>query len=192
MKLIAGLGNPGNRYHNTRHNAGFMVVDTIAEEKQIIFKAGKGDYAYAEAAIDHDRILLVKPLTYMNNSGMVISELVRFYKIEVEQILIICDDVSIPLGRLRFRSNGGDGGHNGLKSVIFHLNDDRFARLRIGVHHPDNVKYDLADFVLAKFFPEELPVLKKVIESASKAVTDYLNQGTDKAMNKYNGLIIQP
>ncbi len=191
MMLIAGLGNPGSRYRDTRHNLGFMVLDFMAEEKRFGFKPGKGDYEYAETSSDTERILWVKPMTFMNNSGVALAELARFYKIDADRILVVCDDVSLPLGKMRIRKDGGDGGHNGLKSVILHLNDDRFTRLRVGINHPDSRNYDLADFVLAKFFPEELPVLNKVIAAAADAVSDLITTGVEKAMNKYNGLVIQ-
>jgi PTH1 family peptidyl-tRNA hydrolase len=191
MKLIVGLGNPGSRYAMTRHNAGFMVIDNLAEQWKADFREGKGDYHSAEVRMAGERIVLLKPAAYMNQSGLAVREVVQFHKISLREILVVCDDAAIPLGRIRIRPGGSDGGQNGLKSIIYHLNDNAFSRLRVGVANLMMAKMDLADFVLSKFSPEEKPVLKKIIEVSAEAVQEWVRHGTDKAMNKFNRAVIE-
>ncbi|NUM80863.1 aminoacyl-tRNA hydrolase [bacterium] len=191
MKLIAGLGNPGNRYSHTRHNAGFMVIDALAENWKCSLRAGKGDYEYAEHTAGDERILLLKPTTYMNNSGLAIREIVKFYKIPLRDSLIICDDAALPLGKIRLRPSGSDGGQNGLKSVIYHLNSDQFPRLRIGIGTANLPEMSLADFVLSRFSKEEEPVLSKVVKTAAQAAMEFTQNGIVQAMNTYNALVIE-
>lgn len=186
MKLIAGLGNPGNRYSHTRHNAGFMVIEALAESLKCPMRAGKGDYEYAEHAVGDERVILVKPMTYMNNSGLAIRELVKFYKIPLRDSLIICDDAALPLGKIRLRPSGSDGGQNGLKSVIYHLNSDQFPRLRIGIGNVRMAHMDLADFVLSRFDQDEEPILKKIVETCTDAARYFIEHGVVKTMNVFN------
>ncbi|MBX7151795.1 aminoacyl-tRNA hydrolase [bacterium] len=191
MKLIAGLGNPGNRYSQTRHNAGFLVIDALAESWNCSLRAGKGDFEYADVTAGDDRIILLKPTTYMNNSGLAVREIVKFYKIPLRDSLIICDDAALPLGKIRLRPTGSDGGQNGLKSVIYHLNSDQFPRLRIGISNSLMTQMDLADFVLSRFSKEEEPLLSKVIKTSSQAAMEFIKNGIVQAMNGFNALVIE-
>lgn len=189
MKLIAGLGNPGRRYAGTRHNIGFMVVDSIAEEKQLRFRVGKGDFEITEYTVNNERVLLIKPTTYMNLSGTAVWQAMQYYHIAQEDLLIVCDDAALPLGKIRARKEGSDGGQKGLRSVIFQLNDDRFSRLRIGIGRHEQM--ELADYVLSRFTDEEKPLVQKVIGIAREAVNDFITKDITYVMNTYNGLVIQ-
>ncbi len=190
MDLLVGLGNPGRSYANTRHNAGFLVMDHMAERLRLSFRAGKGEYEVAEGKYDDRRVWLMKPTTFMNHSGVAVREFAQFYKIPVRHILVACDDVALPLGRMRIRPSGSDGGQNGLKSVLYQLNTDQFPRLRVGVGNEDMGRFDLADFVLSAFADEEWPVVRKVVETAADALLCYLEEGMDKAMNRYNRVML--
>lgn len=187
MYLIAGLGNPGTKYEMTRHNIGFHTIDYIADELGVKVKKLKYKALYGECEINGERVLLVKPQTYMNLSGESIVDFVNFFKIPVENVIIISDDISLDTGRIRVRPKGSAGGHNGLKSIIYTLNSDEFARIRIGVGAPKNENYELADFVLGRFSKEEIPVLEEAIKKASKAAEEIIKNGPQSAMNKYNG-----
>lgn len=187
MYLIAGLGNPGSQYEMTRHNIGFHTIDYIADELGVKIKKLKYKALYGECDINGEKVFLVKPQTYMNLSGDSIVEFVRFFKIPVENIIIISDDISLETGRLRIRGKGSAGGHNGLKSIIYQLQSDNFARVRIGVGAPQHEDYDLADYVLGRFTKDEIPVLEESIVKAYKAVREIIMRGTESAMNKYNG-----
>lgn len=187
MYLIAGLGNPGSQYEMTRHNIGFHTIDYIAGQMGVKIKKLKYKALYGEGEINGERVFLVKPQTYMNNSGESLIEFVNFFKIPVENVIVISDDISIDAGRIRIRGKGSAGGHNGLKSIIYHLNSDQFPRVRIGVGAPKHEDYDLADFVLGRFTKEEIPVLEEAIIKADKAVKEIITGGFVSAMNKYNG-----
>ncbi len=191
MKLIVGLGNPGPRYAMTRHNAGFMVIDNLAARWNADLREGKGEYHSADIRLDDERILLLKPTSFMNNSGVGVREAKQFHRISLREILIVCDDAALPLGKIRMRRSGSDGGQNGLKSVIYHLNDNEFPRLRIGVGSEMMTQMDLADFVLSRFSEAEKTVLKKVIDVTAEAVQEWIRHGTDKAMNKFNRILIE-
>ena len=183
MKLIAGLGNPGAKYRGTRHNVGFEVLDRLATRASIDFES-----APAEALMARWRsngTLLVKPLTYMNHSGQAIGELMRYFKIEVGDVLVVVDEVQLPLGKLRARARGSAGGHNGLKSVIAHLGED-VARLRLGVGRGDQ-RRDLADHVLARFDADETAEAGRMIERAVDASETFITSGIAAVMNQYNG-----
>lgn len=187
MYLIAGLGNPGRQYEMTRHNIGFHTIDYIADRLGVKVKKLKYKAIYGDAEINGEKVLLVKPQTYMNNSGESIIDFVNFFKIPVENVIIISDDISLDTGRIRVRGKGSAGGHNGLKSIIYHLNSDQFPRVRIGVGAPQHKDYDLADFVLGRFTKEEIPVLEDAIIKADKACGEIIARGFASAMNKYNG-----
>jgi PTH1 family peptidyl-tRNA hydrolase len=191
MKLIVGLGNPGSRYATTRHNAGFMVIDNLAERWKADLREGKGDYHIADVRAGEERLLLLKPTTFMNNSGLAVREIAQFHKISPRHILVVCDDAALPYGKIRIRRGGSDGGQNGLKSVIYHLNDNEFPRLRVGIANDMMAKMDLADFVLSRFTEDEKAVLKKIIDVSAEAVQEWVLHGTDKAMNKYNRVLIE-
>ena len=187
MKLVAGLGNPGFRYRATRHNVGFEVLDRLATR----FAPGEPFVSAPAEALqlrwrrpDGD-VMLVKPLTFMNLSGQAVGELVRYYKIAIADLLIVCDDVNLPLGRLRARANGSEGGHNGLRSIAQHLGTIDYARLRVGVGRGDD-RRDLADHVLARFDSDELPGIEGAIARAAEAVEVWCTDGLAKVMNVYN------
>lgn len=185
MKVVVGLGNPGPRYRNSRHNLGFAVLDHVAERLGVRFDREKHQGLYAEALCAGDRVRLVKPMTYMNCSGDCVAPFVRNAIPSLASILVVADDVNLPLGRLRLRAEGGAGGHNGLKSLIERLGGQDFPRLRMGVG--DNRSGpDLADHVLGKFQPEEWPIVTRMVAEAAEAVLCWVESGIDPAMNVYN------
>lgn len=184
--IIAGLGNPGNKYDSTRHNTGFLFMDLMSEKldvkiNKIQFKALTG-----MADVGGKKCLLMKPQTFMNNSGEAIREAASFYKIPPEKIIVAFDDISLPCGKLRIRRNGSAGGHNGIKSIIYHLNSDNFPRIKIGVGQKPHPDYDLADWVLSPFKKEDMPLMKEAAEKAVSAAELIVNGKTDEAMNKFN------
>ncbi len=184
--LIVGLGNPGGKYEITRHNAGFLWADLFAESLNTEIKRLKYHALTAEVNIDGHRCLLMKPQTFMNNSGEAVSEAAKFYKIPLEKIIVVFDDISLPIGKLRVRRKGSAGGHNGIKSIVAHLGSENFPRVKIGVGAKPHPDYDLADWVLTSFKKEDFPALKEAMESACKAVELIVKGETDKAMNQYN------
>lgn len=188
MYLIAGLGNPGTKYDMTRHNIGFHTIDCIADKLGVKVKKLKYKALYGEGEINGEKVLLVKPQTYMNLSGESIVDFVRFYKIPVENVIIISDDISLAAGKIRIRAKGSAGGHNGLKSIIYMLQSDAFCRVRIGVGAPQNENYDLADFVLGRFTKDEIPLLEKAMLNATDAVYEIIRNSPQSAMNKFNGM----
>lgn len=184
--LIVGLGNPGEKYEITRHNAGFLCADLFAESMNTEIKRLKYHALTAEVNIDGHRCLLMKPQTFMNNSGEAVAEAAKFYKIPLEKIIVVFDDISLPIGKLRVRRKGSAGGHNGIKSLIAHLGSENFPRVKIGVGAKPHPDYDLADWVLASFKKEDFPALKEAMVNACEAVKLIVNGNTDKAMNLYN------
>ena len=187
MYLVAGLGNPGTQYDMTRHNIGFHVIDYIADEYGVSVKKLKLKGLCGEINIGGEKVLLLKPQTYMNLSGESIRDFASFFKIPVENIIVINDDIYLDSGKVRIRKSGSAGGHNGLKSIIYQLNSDAFPRIRLGVNSPLRGHQDLADFVLSRFSKEEIPVLEEAIIRAKKAVEEIVKNNIDSAMNKYNG-----
>lgn len=184
--LIAGLGNPGPKYELTRHNAGFLCIDLLAQQIGAKIDRIKFKSIVADVAIEGRRCLLMKPQTFMNNSGEAIRDAAQFYKIPPEHVIILFDDISLPPGRLRIRRKGSDGGHNGLKSILYLLNSDQFPRVKLGVGarpHPD---YDLANWVLSSFQKDELALMKEAMEKACAAVRLIVQGDADRAMNLYN------
>lgn len=186
MYLVVGLGNPGRQYEMTRHNIGFETIDYMADQYGVKLNKLKFKSVYTECSICGEKVFIAKPQTYMNLSGESVREFVAFYKIPVENIIVINDDISIDTGRLRIRSKGSHGGHNGLKSIIYQLNNDGFIRIRIGVGAPKHEGYDLADYVLGRFSKDEIPVLEESIIKAKKSVEEIIKNGVGSAMNKYN------
>ena len=188
MFLIAGLGNYPKEYDLTRHNIGFMCVDNIAEKYGADFKTeNKFKADISSCIINNEKVILVKPLTFMNLSGEAIQKVVSFYKIEPEKIFVIFDDLSIELGKFRFRANGTDGGHNGIKSIINLIGTKDFPRLKVGIGpQPQYMKAE--DFVLQKFSNEQMDLLNKVVLKSVEATEDFLRCGISEAQNKYNGL----
>ncbi len=186
MYIIAGLGNPGRKYVGTRHNMGFEALDAVAAKYDIDIKKAKFNALYGEGTIEGEKVDLVKPQTFMNLSGESIREFKSWYKTDNHQIIIIYDDVSLPVGKMRIRPKGSAGGHNGMKSIIFQLGSDDFPRIKIGVGSPDNPDFDLADYVLGKFTKAEVKeLIQKAIDTAD-AVGEIIKNGIEKAMTKYN------
>jgi PTH1 family peptidyl-tRNA hydrolase len=184
-KLVVGLGNPGSKYEGTRHNIGFEVVDRLAVGGSGARFSRKFDGLVAEAEIDFRRVLLVKPETFMNLSGRCVAQVLRFYKIEATDLLVICDDLSLPLGKLRLRPGGSDGGQKGLRDITAHLGTEAYARLRIGIGERGPI--DASDFVLSRFKPAERPVMEDALIDATQAVAVWVAQGIEGAMNRFNG-----
>jgi PTH1 family peptidyl-tRNA hydrolase len=185
MKAIVGLGNPGEKYAGTRHNVGFAVVDEIARRAAVRFETAPADALIARWRRPDEGVLLVKPLTFMNNSGQAIGELTRYFKIDVGDLLVIVDEVQLPVGRIRARARGSAGGHNGLKSAIAHLGD-QFARLRLGVGRGEQ-RRNLADHVLARFDTDEAAEVERMIARAADAADTFITSGIEAVMNGYNG-----
>lgn len=184
--LIVGLGNPGSKYEKTRHNVGFLVVDELAERKAIPIQKLRFRALTNTAQIGGSKALLMKPTTYMNLSGQSVGEAARFYKIPPERILVISDDVDLPVGRLRVRRRGSAGGHNGLKSLIQHLGSEDFPRIKIGVGGKPHPDYDMADWVLGRFTPGDQKHIEQAVAAAADAVELYLAQGPEASMSRYN------
>ncbi len=181
IRIIAGLGNPGATYTDTRHNVGFMVLDRLARHYNAPWKAEK---KYKGELAAGPGLLLVKPQTFMNLSGECVGALMRFFKFTPEQVLVVYDDISFPCGTMRLRAGGSAGGHNGMKSLIAHLGSDRFPRLRVGIGVPG--QKDMVGHVLGKFSPEEKPLLEDALARAEQAVLTLLAEGFEAAANKYN------
>lgn len=184
MYLIVGLGNPGEEYRGTRHNVGFDAIDIISKKYNIELNRVKFKGVYGEGFIDGKKVMLLKPTTYMNLSGESIGEVANFYKIPHEDIVVIYDDISLDIGKLRVRAKGSAGGHNGIKSLINCLGGDIFPRVKVGVGAP---KGNLVSHVLGKFTPEEREVLNKALEASSEAAITIVMKDINEAMNKFNG-----
>ena len=187
MYIIVGLGNPGKEYAHTRHNVGFETIDILADRMGIEVEEKKHKGLCGKGILAGQKVIMLKPQTYMNLSGDSVGEMAQFYKIPPENIIVINDDISLDVGRIRLRPKGSAGGHNGLKSIIYRLNSDTFPRVKMGVGAPKHEDYDLADFVLGRFTKEEIPVMEDAIVKAEKAVAEIIKNGVQSAMNKYNG-----
>ena len=187
MHIIAGLGNPGREYMNTRHNIGFDVIDVLAIKLGIKIHKNKKRALLGEGLVNGEKIVLVKPQTFMNLSGESIGEMKDWYKADNEDIIIIYDDISLPVGKIRIRKKGSAGGHNGIKNIIYQLGTDVFPRIKIGVGSPENSDYDVKDYVLGKFSKEEIEVLLPTALKAAEACEEIIKNGADSAMNKFNG-----
>ena len=184
MKLVVGLGNKGREYENTRHNMGFMLVDRYLQYKNITDKfKEKFNAMYIETTINNEKVIFIKPMTYMNNSGIAVRAFVDFYKLNSEDILVISDDLDLDLGKFRLRRNGSSGGHNGLKSIISHLGTDNFKRLRIGI---SNDKDDVINYVLSKFSKKELNEIDTMFDTLVTVLDDYFVMDFTSLMSKYN------
>ncbi|KNF07804.1 peptidyl-tRNA hydrolase Pth [Gottschalkia purinilytica] len=186
MYAVVGLGNPGSRYDGTRHNVGFDVIELLGKKYNTKISKIKFKSVYAEVNIGNEKVLLVKPQTFMNNSGQSVLDIYNFFKIPIENIIAVVDDIDISFASLRLRAKGSAGSHNGMKSIIYHIQNDNFPRVKIGVGKPENGQ-DLADFVLGRFSKEERVYIDEAIERAASAVELIITDGINKAMNKYNG-----
>lgn len=184
--LIVGLGNPGEKYAFTRHNAGFLCLDLLAEKQGADVRKIKFKGVMGETTLGGKRCLLLKPQTFMNNSGESVRDAAAFYKIPPERILVIFDDVSLPCGRLRIRRKGSDGGHNGVKSIIYHLHSDAFPRIKVGVGEKPDPEWDLADWVLSAFTKQELTALREAADHACDAAEHIVRGDIDEAMRLFN------
>ena len=185
--LIVGLGNPGKKYEFTRHNAGFLCLDFFAQEKSVKIDRLRFKSLLGEVRLSGKRCLLMKPQTFMNLSGEAVREAAQFYKIEPEHILVLFDDISLEPGRIRIRRKGTDGGHNGIKNIIYHLGADTFPRVKIGVGAKPHPDYDLADWVTSPFSKEELKTLHTVAARVSEAIVLIVEDNIDEAMSRCNG-----
>ena len=184
--LVVGLGNPGLQYEKTRHNVGFMSADLLMKKAGGEFTKHKMDAHFGECEIGKKRILVMKPQTFMNNSGTAVSAVSKFYKIPIDQIIIISDDISLDVGKIRIRRKGSHGGHNGLKDIFQLLGTDDIMRVKIGVGAKPHPDYDLADWVLGKFPKEDEENLNTALENSVKAIEEIIKRGIDSAMNKYS------
>jgi PTH1 family peptidyl-tRNA hydrolase len=186
MYIIAGLGNPGKEYAGTRHNAGFSVIDELADKYNISIDTAKHKGMIGKGSIAGEKVLLVKPMTYMNLSGECIREVIDYYKADIDDLIVIFDDISLEPGKLRLRAKGSAGGHNGIKSIIAQLGSDQFKRIKFGVG--DKPKgWDLADWVLGRFPSDEFDALREGNEKACQAVECIIAEGMQSGMNKFNG-----
>ena len=184
--LIVGLGNPGKEYAATRHNIGFITLDRLAQQEHFDIKKIKFKSLVCDTVFAGKRCMMMKPSTFMNNSGEAVGECARFYKIPPEHILVIYDDINFDPGVMRIRKKGSDGGHNGMKSIIYHLNSNAFPRIRMGVGAKPHPEYDLADWVLSGFSESEKKALEPAIDNACDAIRQIVAGEIDAAMNRYN------
>ena len=184
--LIVGLGNPGQKYEHTRHNMGFLTVDLLAEQAGGKLHKVKFKSAYNIIPFAGSKCLVMKPQTYMNLSGESVGEAARFYKVPADHVLVISDDVSLPVGKLRIRKSGSAGGHNGLKNIIQHLGTDAFPRIKVGVGMPDHPDHEMIDWVIGKPQGEEAKTLRAALDRAADAALSVIDEGPDRAMNRFN------
>ena len=184
--LIVGLGNPGEKYAATRHNAGYIALDRLAQKENFEIKKIKFKSLICDTVLSSKRCIIMKPTTFMNNSGEAVGECVSFYKIPPENVLVIYDDINFDAGVMRIRKKGSDGGHNGMKSIIYHLNSDNFPRIRLGVGAKPNPDYDLASWVLSPFSESEKKAFEGAVDNAVDAIKLIIDGQIDTAMNKYN------
>ena len=181
MKVIVGLGNPGSTYSLTKHNFGVWVIDKLVKQSSLKYKAGKGEYVFAQS----NEYMFVKPTTYMNNSGIAIKQFLNYYKLDISSLIIIYDDIDIDLGRIKFRAKGTDGGHNGIKSIIYHLGTDSFDRLKLGIATSMNMRPS-EQYVLKAFPKKYNNLVDEVIENATSGINYYLKNGISETMNNFN------
>ena len=184
--LVVFLGNPGPKYNGTRHNAGFMAADAMAAKRGVRIDRVRFKALTGELSLGGEKLLLMKPQTYMNLSGEAVAQAARFYKIPPERVIVVSDEVALSVGRMRIRSSGSAGGHNGLKSIIACLGSDQFPRIRLGVGSPPHPDYDMADWVLGVFRDQDAEDMAALFAKVSDAVECYITEGPEKAMNKFN------
>ena len=184
--LIVGLGNPDKKYENTRHNCGWLALDYIADKRGCKVNKIKYKSFVGECTIAGKRVMLMKPTTYMNNSGQAVTEAMRFYKLPPENVIVIFDDVSLDVGKMRIRQKGSDGGQKGMRSIIYLSGQDTFPRIKIGIGAKPDPRWELADWVLSRFSKEEMQTLETMFDNANEAVELMVNGRIDRAMNLYN------
>jgi PTH1 family peptidyl-tRNA hydrolase len=185
MKLVVGLGNPGRRYEGTRHNVGYAILAELARRHGAMPPKAKFHGAVVEAELSGQKALLLSPTTFMNRSGTSVQEAVSFFKLPNQELLILCDDLNLPVGKLRFRAGGSSGGQKGLDDIIGRLGTEEFARLRVGIGAaPDG--WDWANYVLSKFTPQELPAIEQAVQASADAVVVWAREGIEFCMNQYN------
>ena len=185
--ILVCLGNPGDQYENTRHNVGFMVADELGDRARIPIQKLKYKALTNTTQLGGRKVLIMKPVTYMNLSGEAVRQAVDFYKVPADHVLVVSDDTALAVGRLRIRKGGSAGGHNGLKNIIQHLGTDQFPRVRLGVGEKPHPDYDLADWVLGKFQGEDKKAIDAAVKKAADAIECILSDGLDRGMNRYNG-----
>lgn len=184
--ILVGLGNPGTQYEGTRHNTGFMALDCIAKRAGVKIDRLKFKGQCAQTVVGGKKVLLLKPATFMNLSGQSVTEAMQFYKLPPERVIVFFDDISLPCGNLRIRRKGSDGGHNGIKNIIYLAGSDQFPRVKIGIGAKPNPNYDLADWVLSRFVGEDAEHMKESTLHAAEAAELLVNEKFDEAMNQYN------
>ena len=184
--LVVCLGNPGLRYEGTRHNAGFLTADALAKKLNLSINRARFRALTGKTEIGGESVLVMKPQTYMNLSGEAAAAAAKFYKIPPERVIVVSDETALPIGKLRVRSKGSAGGHNGLKSIIACLGSDQFPRIRLGVGAPPHEDYDMADWVLSAFKNQDAEEIARAAERAAEAVICYITEGPDRTMSKYN------
>ena len=184
--IVVFLGNPGPKYNYTRHNAGFMAADAVEKDLNVSINKMRFKSLSATVSIGGEKVLLLKPQTYMNLSGEAVIQAAKFYKVSPDHVIVVSDEVSLPIGKLRIRKGGSAGGHNGLKNIIAHLGTDQFPRIRMGVGAAPHPDYDMADWVLSTFKNQDAETMQDLACRVSKAIQCYISQGADKAMNMYN------
>jgi PTH1 family peptidyl-tRNA hydrolase len=184
MKMIVGLGNPGKEYNNTRHNVGFMVIDNYSEKNNIKFQK-KYNGLYQKIMINNEQVILLKPLSYMNLSGTIVSKYANYFKIKPEDILMVHDDLDMPLGKIKLKYKGSSGGHNGIKNIIQELGTEIFPRFKIGIGK--NVNIDTKDYVLGSFSSDEHRIIEKILTFSDNILEDFVSKKFDTIMSKYNG-----
>ncbi len=185
MKIIAGLGNPGKEYEHTRHNMGFDVIDELARRWHVTLWKEDMKAEIGQTLVNGEKVLLVKPLTYMNNSGEAVGAIARYYKVDLDDIYIICDDLDLPPGKTRIRKKGASGGHNGIKSLIAHLGSENFTRFRIGVGHPQD-GHTVVEHVLSRPYGEDIQKIEDAKIHTADSIESALKDGVDHAMNVFN------
>lgn len=187
MRVIVGIGNPGSRYKNNRHNVGFQFLDFFCAEKRLSFKASKFDYHFSEGEFSGTPFVLIKPDTYVNNSGLAVLDCINNYKVDVENVLVVVDDINLNCANIRIRKSGGDGGHNGLSSIIYHLQSKDFSRLRIGIGSDFKAGY-LADYVLSDFGKNDFMQLEKSFNLSIQLVESFILNGYNKMLSTFSRL----
>ena len=181
MNILVGLGNPGRKYSDTKHNFGFWVLNRFAEKRSLTFQAGKGNYLLAKKG----DLICIKPTSFMNNSGMPVLDVKQFFKVEPEQFLVVYDDIDLPLGTIRFRDGGGTGGHKGIESIIYQTQNEKFNRLRIGIATDDDMR-PAERYVLSPFRDEQKESVNEMIEKACEGIEYYLSHDIKETMNQFN------